>query len=130
MYQQRFGARAEHRKKEAQRVRDSVSLAAKFPDLKSLTVELRFFDSAGVSKLSEVKYSVNLANARSVFCFHCPNNECVEGDFDLTKELATAVAARHKAVSGELKCQGWRSRTTINQTHCHNLLRYKLILGY
>ncbi len=130
MYQSRFGARAEYRQKEAQRVKDSASLAAKFGHLKSLRVDLQYFDSDGVHPTGQVKYTVNLVNAKSVFRFHCPNNECVRGDFDLTDELAKAVAGRRKTVTGELVCQGWRSRTTINQVRCHNILRYKLSLTY
>jgi hypothetical protein len=65
-----------------------------------------------------------------VFRFNCPNTECVRGDFDLTEELADAVKARRTTVTGEMVCQGWRSRTTIDTVHCHNVLRYKLTLTY
>jgi hypothetical protein len=77
-----------------------------------------------------MKYTVNLAHAKSRIRFSCPNNECVGGDFDLSTELANAVAARHESTSGELVCQGWRSRTTIENLFCHNILRYKLSIGY
>jgi hypothetical protein len=130
MHQQRFGARAEYRQLEDQRVKDSASLAEKFRKLKSLTVDLAYYSSEGGAKSSQIKYTVNLANARSVFRFSCPNNECVRGDFDLTKELAVAVAARRTAVTGEMTCRGWRSRTTIDTVHCGNVLRYKLTLSY
>ncbi len=130
MYQQRFGARAEYRQQEAKRVKESVSLSAKFQTLKSLTVELEYYDPEGVNKSSEIKYTVNVANAKSVFRFNCPNHECVRGDFDLTKELAAAVAARRTKVTGEMTCQGWRSRTTIDKVRCQNILRYKFSLTY
>jgi len=130
MHQQRFGARAEYRQQEDQRVRESISLAEKFKKLKSLTVDLAYHNADGGGKSSHVKYSVNLANAKSVFRFTCPNSECIRGDFDLTDELADAIAAKHKVLSGELVCQGWRSRTTIDTVHCGNILRYKLTLGY
>jgi len=93
-------------------------------------VELEHLDPDGQSRSSHVKYSVNLANAKSVFRFNCPNHECIRGDFDLSAELAKAVQARRKIVSGEIVCQGWRSRTTVGKTRCHNILRYKLALGY
>jgi hypothetical protein len=130
MYQQRLGARAEYRQQEGQRVKDSATLSDTFKKLKSLTVNLEYFDSDSTTKSSQVKYSVNLANAKSVFRFNCPNNECVRGDFDLTNELARAVAARRASVSGEVSCQGWRSRTTIDTVRCRNKLRYKLTLTY
>jgi hypothetical protein len=130
MYQQRLGARAEYRQQEGQRVKDSATLSDTFKKLKSLTVHLEYFDSDSSTKSSQVKYSVNIANAKSVFRFNCPNNECVRGDFDLTNELARAVAARRASVSGEVSCQGWRSRTTIDTVRCRNKLRYKLTLTY
>jgi hypothetical protein len=130
MYQQRLGARAEYRQQEGQRVKDSATLSDTFKKLKSLTVHLEYFDSDSSTKSSQIKYSVNLANAKSVFRFNCPNTECVRGDFDLTDELARAVAARRASVSGEVSCQGWRSRTTIDTVRCRNKLRYKLSLTY
>lgn len=129
-HQQRFGARAEYRQEEDQRVKNSSSLAEKFQKLKSLNVELTYFNPEGDAKSSHIKYSVNVQNAKSVFRFNCPNNECVRGDFDLTKELASAVGSSKKVVTGEKVCQGWRSRTTIDSARCGNILRYKLTLGY
>jgi hypothetical protein len=130
MYQQRVGARAEYREQESQRVKDSATLARRFGQLKSLTVELTYYDPDRVSKGSELKYQVNLSGAKSVFRFNCPNAECVRGDFDLSKELAKAIAARQTSVSGEKTCKGWRSKTTIQTVRCHNVLRYKLTLKY
>jgi len=101
-----------------------------FGKLKSLTVDLEYSDPEGLVKGKRIKYEVNLANAKSVFRFSCPNDECIRGDFDLSAELAKAVAERRKSVSGEKVCQGWRSKTTVDTVHCHNLLRYKLTLGY
>jgi len=130
MFQQRLGARAEYREQEGQRVKDSATLASRFAQLKSLTVDLAYYDPSGVNKGSEVKYRVNLDGAKSVFRFNCPNKECVRGDFDLSEELADAIATRQTAVSGERTCEGWRSKTTIDTVHCHNILRYKLALEY
>jgi len=130
MYQQRLGARAEYREQESQRVKESATLARRFGQLKSMTVDLTYYDPARASKGSELKYQVNLDGAKSVFRFNCPNAECVRGDFDLSKELAEAVAARRTSVSGEKTCEGWRSKTTIQTVRCHNVLRYKLTLKY
>ena len=130
MYHQRTGARAEYRQQEGQRIKDSNSLADRFGQLKSLRVDLSYFDPEGVTKTSEIKYTVNLVHAKSVFCFNCPNNECVRGDFDLSEQLAQAIAAGETTVTGEMACQGWRSKTTIDTLRCANLLRYKLSLTY
>jgi hypothetical protein len=130
MHQQRFGARSEYRQQEGQRVKDSATLADTFRKLKTLTVEIEHRDADGGNKGSRVKYTVNIQNAKSVFRFDCPNSECIRGDFDLSAEVAKAVRERRKTVSGEMACQGWRSKVTINSVRCLNVLRYKLTLGY
>lgn len=130
MYQQRIGARAEHLQAERERISISASLAEKFADLKSLSVELAYFSSSGTTPLTQIKYTFNLAHAKSVLLFDCPNSECVGGNFDLSNELAHAVGCRHETLSGEVRCHGWQSKTTIDRVTCGQVLRYKLALGY
>ena len=126
----KIGARAEYRQQEGQRILNSASLADKFQQLKSLKVDLKYYDPEGVTKGSEIKYTVNLDNAKSVFRFDCQNGECIRGDFDLSAELTKAVDAHHITATGEMCCQGWRSKATIDTVPCRNILRYKLSLGY
>jgi hypothetical protein len=128
--QRKLSPRAEYLQQEHQRVKDSASLQDRYRELKNLTVEIAYFESEGRARRGEMKYTVNLAHAKSLFRFSCPNNECVGGDFDLSNELANAISGRHEDVSGELVCQGWRSKTTIDHLPCHNILRYKLSIGY
>jgi hypothetical protein len=130
MQHQRHSPRAEYRQQESQRVNDSVNLAQKFHDLKSLTVDLAHFDPERLAKTSEIKYTANLAHAKAVFRFNCTNDECVGGDFDLSAALADAVAAHRTTASGEAICQGWRSKASIDRTPCNSILRYRLSLGY
>lgn len=122
--------RSEHTQQQKLRVQASPSLAEKFPTLKSLTVDLGFYDPAGLVRSSQIKYTVNPEHAKSVFCFACHNYECIRGDFDLSEVLAAAIGTKKKTVTGEVCCQGWRSRATIDSEPCHNLLRYKLTLAY
>lgn len=130
MYRLREGPRFEYREQESQRVKGSPSLSDKFPQLKALTVNLDYYNSAGVTKNSQIKYSPNLVNARSIFRIDCPNAGCIGGDFDLTEEIVKAVAEHRTSVTAEMSCQGWQSKTTIDTVHCHNILRYKLSLAY
>ena len=130
MYEQRPNPRKEYRQHESQRVEDSATLAETFRDLKSLTLDLAYFRPGNFTRDSEIKYTVNLAHAKSRFRFSCPNEECVGGDFDLSAELAKAVAAHQNTTSGDLTCQGWRCQTAIDQAHCHRILRYKLSVEY
>ena len=130
MYKLREGPRFEYREQERQRVNDSPSLSDRFPQLKSLTVDLGYYNATGITKNSQIKFMPNLDNAKSVFRIDCPNNGCVGGDFDLTEELTKAVAEHRTTVTAETCCQGWQSKTTIDTVHCHNILRYKLSLAY
>ena len=130
MRQQRFTPRADYRQQENQRTQASATLSEKFPELKSLTVDFGYLNAERISRNSRIKYTVNPVHAKSVFRLDCPNSECVGGDFDLSEALAKAVAARQATVMGELCCQGWLSKTMIDQTHCHNIIRYTLSLEY
>jgi hypothetical protein len=130
MHHQKVGARAEYRQQQGQRVKDAGSLATRFPELKTLTVDLAYYDSEGVTQSSQIKYKVNLANAKSFFRFDCQNDQCIRGDFDLSEELARAVAAHDTTKTGELCCQGWLDKDAVGTTHCHKILRYKLTLAY
>jgi hypothetical protein len=130
MYRQHEGPRFEYREHESQRVKDSPTLTEKFPQLKALIVDLGHFSSAGVTKNSQIKFTPNLQNGKSVVRIDCPNHGCIRGDFDLTEPLADAVAGHRATVTGEMCCQGWQSKTTIDTVPCHNILRYKLSLTY
>ena len=127
---EQISRRDEYLQQEKQRADESPALQQKFPELKSLMAELAWFDFEGRAKLGEIKYTLNLANAKSIFRLSCPNEQCVEGDFDLSASLANAIFTREETAEGELICQGWRSRTTIGRVPCHHILRYKLVLGY
>jgi hypothetical protein len=121
---------AEYRQKENLRISASPSLAARFPGLKSLTAVLAYYESDGMFKTTEIKYTANLDHANSVFSFTCVNNECVGGDFDLSEELARAVGGGVATVAGEMCCQGWQSKISDDSHRCHRILRYKLQMGY
>ncbi|SPE53245.1 hypothetical protein SBV1_170021 [Verrucomicrobia bacterium] len=130
MHQPRIGARVEYLQEERERINDSASLAETFPDLKSLSAMLAYFGPGGVTRHSEIKHTFNLAYAKSLFRFNCPNPECVGGNFDLSAELAQSVAGHCGTASGEARCQGWQSAATINRVPCGHILRYQLSLGY
>src|SRR3954463_15287176 len=101
MYQQRIGARAEYLQEEKERVKASPTLGERFPGLKSLSVVLFHVAPGCQLPHSEIKCVFNLAYAKSLFRFDCPNQECIGGNFDLSDELARAVSERRAEVSGE-----------------------------
>src|SRR5437867_10312874 len=110
MHTRRINPRAEYRLQQSERVNGSAPMAEKFPHLKSLTVNIAYFDAEDGGRNSELKYKVNVEHGKSLFYFACPAGECIGGDFDLSAALATAVGKRRKLATGELRCQGWHKR--------------------
>ena len=80
--------------------------------------------------MSQMKQTLNLKNTSSIVRVHCGNMDCVRGDFDLTHDLAEAAASRRGTATGELHCQGWRNKVSIEKVRCGRVLRYKLTLEY
>jgi len=126
----KLSPRAEYRMREARRAESSATLAAKFPNLKSLTALLHHFDPSGLVQTGEMRYKVNVLHAKSVFRQDCPCGECAGGDFDLSEALAMAVKSQRAIAEGELQCQGERTRPSGEKLPCRNILRYKLTLRY
>jgi hypothetical protein len=129
-YPPKIGARGKYLLEERERIKLAPSLAETFPRLRSLSALLSYFAPLGRSPLTEVKCTFNLAHAKALFRFACPNNECVAGNFDLSAALARAVAEGRETLTGELRCQGWQSKSTIDRVSCDHVLRYKLTLGF
>jgi hypothetical protein len=123
-------ARIEHRQAQRQRVDEAVSLAEKYPQLKTLKVALEFVDREGMTKTTEMKYSANPEHAKSVLVFVCPISECCGGDFDLTAKLAEAVSKRRTKVAGEMPCLGSHKKASGQVAPCRSVLRYALNLVY
>jgi hypothetical protein len=109
----KYTPREDYRQQENRRTQLSASLATKFRELKSLTVEFGYFSPEGVARNRQIKYTVNPAHAKSVFRLDCQT-----------------VATRQATATGEMCCQGWLSKATIDRIQCRNILRYKLSLEY
>ena len=116
--------------RQVERMKESPALLTRFPDLKLLKVNLVYFDPAGLAQIGEMKYSVNVKNAKCMFVFACRHVACNCGHFDLTHAFGNALHSRRKKVEGEVRCEGTRTRVNGEALPCGNLLRYKLTLGY
>ena len=108
----------------------SPVLLARFPDLRFLKVNLLYFNPSGLAQIGELKYSVNVSNAKCMFVFACRSEACACGDFDLSEAFGNALHSRSNKVEGEVRCAGTRTRAKGEEFHCGNLLRYKLTLGH
>jgi hypothetical protein len=126
----RVNPRVEYRERHASRVDHSVSLAIAYPELRSLTVDGTYSDRETVMWGHGFKYRVNLNNARSIFLLNCPSRLCIGGDFNLSKGVARAVAARRTKVTGDIRCHGSRRSENGELICCESVLHYKLSLAY
>ena len=122
--------RAAFRQRQKRRAQKAATLAAKFPRLKSLKVEVEYYAADKATRIGQINYVLNVEHASSLFYIECPNRECVRGDFDLSEVLAAAVAARQKSVAGEMRCRGWRNQDEIKKVYCRTELHYRLRLKY
>jgi hypothetical protein len=122
--------RVVQRQRERERMSASPFLAQRFPHLKGLTVELRHYAAGGIHRTSQLKYSVNLAAVSSVFSFECPNEQCIDGGFDISHAVSEAVAGHQGNKTGQASCQGWKSKTTVGTLNCGNELHYSLTLEF
>ncbi len=131
MQSRRSNPRAEYRLHQTERINASATLARQFPGLKSLTVNLEYFDATGTTRNGAVKFKANIEKAKSLMWFNCPSGECTGGDYDLSDELARAIYAGRKIAAGEKRCQGTRhNREKKEQAPCQSVLRYTLRLAY
>jgi hypothetical protein len=130
-FSRKSNPRTEQRLRRAGQINQSPNLSETFPKLKTLRVTIDYFDSTGTVRHGGMKYDVNLSHGKSLFWLNCVNPDCWGGDYDLTEQLADAIAARLKVVEGELRCQGTRHNKEWKQDRpCQGILRYKLTLGY
>lgn len=129
-YFQKFSPRDALRQQENQRVQDAARLLDVFPELRMLVIQLAYFDAEGFTLPGNIKYTVNLRNAKTLFLLSCPNSQCVGGHFDLSAALDQLLKARGLSATGVAICQGWSSQATIDKVICRHQLRYRINLEY
>jgi len=122
--------RKENRKEKFAQVEKSASLAVIYPRLKTLVVDLLYFDRDIVSWGHGLRYRANLETAKSMLHFNCPSPLCKGGGFDLSKDLSSAVAERQKSFEGSVRCLGVRDEITGKRTACESVLHFKMNLAF
>lgn len=122
--------RKKHRERALERVEKSAGLATVYPRLKTLTVDLLYFDRDIVSWGHGLRYRANMETAKSMLHFDCPSSLCKGGGFDLSRDLGSAVAGRLKSVVGAVHCRGSRDQETGKTLRCESLLHFKMSLAF
>jgi len=109
---------AERRTREGQAPR----LATEVPGLKSLRIEIVEHVPTGTTK--HVKLVV-VAHAPALFVIPCGDNDCHDGDHDITRELMWSLRSREREVSGESTCQG-----SVRSGYCNRRITYRASIEY
>jgi hypothetical protein len=122
--------RKENRQKTFARVEKSATVAAQYPQLKTLAVDQLYFDRDIISRGHGLRYRANLETAKSMLHFHCPSGMCKDGGFDLSKYLSSAVAGHQKSVEGKVRCLGFRDQPTGQPAPCESVLHFKMNLTF
>lgn len=122
--------RKQARERVFQRVEKSTSLAVRYPQLKTLTVNLLYFDRDIVPWGHGLLYRANLQTARSLLHFHCPSSCCNGGGFDLSKHLNSAVAEHRKSIDCQVPCRGSRDQESGKMVRCESVLHFKMSLTF
>jgi hypothetical protein len=91
-----------------------------WPSVSLITVELEF-------PYSKLETEVHLgADDKAFFDYPCPN-ECRQGGFELTEQIANMVRAKEKERSDELVCRGMEKDGRLN---CGLKLEYRITVRY
>jgi hypothetical protein len=111
--------RAQAAQRSADRLRteqEAVRLAALFPDLSSLHLDL--IEHAGASSTKYRKHVV-VASAPALFKVTCSDERCEGGGFELTQDVLRALRMRGADLEGEQTCEG-----TSGTAPCTHRLNY------
>ena len=122
--------RKENRRETFAQVEKSATVAVQYPQLKSLAVDLLYFDREIVSRGQGLRYRANLETAKSMLHFNCPSTMCKDGGFDLSRNLSSAVAEHQKSVEGAVRCLGFRDQEIGKTAPCESVLHFKMNLAF
>jgi hypothetical protein len=122
--------RKNSRRKAFERAEKSPSLAITYPRLKTLTVDLLYFDREIVSWGHGLRYRANLETAKSMLHFICPSGLCHGGGFNVSEVLRAAVREHRKTVDGQVHCHGSRDQATGKTDRCESVLHFKMNLTF
>jgi hypothetical protein len=99
-------------------------LAAEFPDLASLDLEMEEVASATAPIVSYVRRVVVKA-APALFEIPCGDSSCKEGGHDITYELMAGLRRRQTSIVGDDRCRG-----SIGTASCPRTLRFRAVARY
>jgi hypothetical protein len=105
---------AEYRRQED----ESPRLSARVPLLTSLRIEVTQRGLTGTSKHTKL---VVVARSPAMFVMACGQPACVDGGYDITRDVMFALERGHKEYEGETACRG-----TTGSAACSGVITYRV----
>jgi hypothetical protein len=100
-------------------------LLHRVPDLTSLSLTLHEARPNGCLNNTQYIRRVVVAHAAALFEVPCSYSSCVDGGYDMTREVLSALASRKLRFEGELACRG-----NCGAVDCGRILRYVATATY
>ena len=68
--------------------------------------------------------------SKAFFQVKCRQRECVNGGFDLSNLITSAINSQQTIAEGRLSCQGWQDLERVGNNHCLWILDYEISVQY
>lgn len=94
-----------------------------------IRLELEFTDPDGMAEPSSKTLELHPKQSLQLN-IKCPYVSCVNGGFDLTGKVETAIVNKETEIKINSVCQGWQDRRRINKHRCLCHLNCKAEIGY
>jgi hypothetical protein len=108
----------------------SPTIAEMFPGVASLIIKMTFHEDGGDRVIESRTEDGPISQRKAFFRIKCLQRECVNGGFDLTSAVASAIHLRKDTERGRLVCQGWQDQERVGKYHCLWDLEYEIIVKY
>lgn len=112
-----------------QRYYSSPTIEYIYPGVAIITINMIFRDDSH-NRVIDTSTDKYLPSQKAFFRIKCHQRECVNGGFDLSSTVSSAVHSDEGRSKGRIICQGWQDRERIGNYHCLWELEYDIIVDY
>jgi hypothetical protein len=117
----KHAAMMEKKQEMMQQRREAGSVAAHFPEVASIIMNMTYNQKGAKSILRTFHFT---PSSYAFFIVNCLRKDCIDGGFDLTQVITTMIRNHKVEVKGVLSCKGMDSSTN------HSDIIYKVSIQY
>jgi len=100
---------------------DAGSMSRHFPQVANIVINMTYKQQGAKSILRTLNFS---PDSYAFFKVACLSDDCVDGEFDMTRIINSMIRSHSKEVNGELGCNDSGPRTD------HSAIVYKVAVQY